>query len=475
MTLDLLIHNGYVITMEENGTGIINDGAVGISGNRIAAVGPSDDIMKTYSSHRYIDASGKVVMPGFIDVHTHTSNAIVRGCSQDIDDWMYRGLLPLLSMAETQELVDGSMLNIIEGLKSGTTTFADFDVPMLNMVDNHIKAGSRAVVSEIVNELTDEIMNVFPDVLYPLDPSIGQRKLANNTTLVERYHESCGGRIICRYGPHAADLCSKELLLQLKAEAEKREVDLFIHLAQSQREIWQVSTRYGKTPVCHLQELGYLSEHLVAAHLTHATPEEIRLVAQSGTAMALCSNSNVIISGVLPPAQEFEAAGGLVALGTDQAAGNNCNMMFNEMKVASLIHKYKNGTGTVYPAHKVLRMATADAAKALRLDDKIGSLRPGKLADIIIIDFTYPNLAPVVLEPIRNIIPNLVYSARGAEVETVIIDGKMIVDNHEILTVDEKAIVQQANISAQNIARRVQQQEWSSQLPLTAYTEEGKY
>lgn len=475
MYLDMLIHGAYVITMEGDGTGIINNGAVGIKENRIEVVGETQEVMAHYQAHRYLDATGKVVMPGLIDIHTHTSNAVVRGCSQDIQDWMYRGLLPLLSLATTEDLVNGSMLNIVEGLKSGTTTFADFDVPMLDMVDNHVKAGSRAVVSEIVNELPDDVMQVFPDVLYPLDTSIGNRKLANNTKLVERYHQSNNGRILCRYGPHAADLCRKELLEEIKATADKYGVDLFMHVEQSQRELWQVNERYGKTPIALLDELGYLNERLVAAHMTYASMEDLKRVAESGAAMALCSNSIVIIGGHLPPAQEFEAFGGLVALGTDQAPGNNCNMMFNEMKMASLFHKYKNADGTVFPAYKMLRMATIEAARALRMEDKVGSLRAGKLADMIIINMSAPNLTPVMVEPIRNIVPNLVYSARGSEVETVIIDGKVVVDNRVVQTVDEAEVVAKVNRSAGSIAAKLGKIEWSENLPLACWTREGKY
>lgn len=151
MVLDIIIYGGYVITMEGPGTGIINDGAVGIKGNKIIAVGPTQTVLREYTAHRYMDAHGMAVMPGFVDVHMHTSNAIVRGVSQDLpgSEWMFRGILPMLSVAEPEDLTKGSMINILEALKSGTTTFSDFDIPMLYLIKNHIRLKTRAVVSDI--------------------------------------------------------------------------------------------------------------------------------------------------------------------------------------------------------------------------------------------------------------------------------------------------------------------------------------
>ncbi len=477
MNLDMIIHGGYVITMEGEGTGIINCGAIGIKGNKIITVGEEQDVLKKHTAHRYIDATNKVVMPGLVDAHIHTSNAIVRGGSQDIPsgDWMFRGILPLLSLATTEDLVKGSMLNIVEAVKTGTTTFGDFDVPMLDLISNHIKVGTRAVVSDMINELPQDVTVVEHGVLYPLDSTIGNIKLNNNTKLIEKYHNSSNGRIVCRYGPQAVDMCSVELLKEIKNLADKNDVDIFLHVAQSPEETIQSVMRNGKRPIPLLEELGYLNNRLLAAHMTDATTEELKLVAHSGTSMALCSNSNVIIGGILPPAQEFASFGGLVALGTDQAPGNNCNIMFNEMKVSALLHKYKNSDPTVFPAWKVLRMGTIESARALRLDDKVGSLKEGKLADIIILDLMEPTMSPVLEDPIRNLIPNIVYSARGNEVKTVIIDGEVVVENGNVLTVDETKIIMQANDAAKRISRNLKRSKWSADLPLAKWTSEDKY
>ena len=475
MTVDYLIHGGYVITMEGPGTGIINHGAVAVKDDKIVAVGPSDELLKKYDAHRVICAENKAVMPGFVDAHMHTGDVIVRSCAQDIpgDIWRIRGILPLLGLAKNEDYITASRLNIIEALKAGTTTFGDFYSPMSEIVHNYIDLGARACVSGMINELPRDIMTVELGELIPLDPSVGQEKLESNLRLVEEYHESNEGRITCRFGPHSTEYCSAEMLKQIKAYADQLKVGIYTHLSQTEEENFQTVLRNGCRPAELLKRLGYLGPNLIAAHLTYATPDEIRMVAQSGTATVLCSNSLSLVRGMLPPSEEFEKAGGLVALATDQA--NNCNFMWNEMKYASLIHKYKNHDATCMPAWKMLRMATIDGARALQMNDKIGSLRAGKLADLIIIDLSYPHLNPIYEAPIRNLVPNLVYSARGYEVESVMVNGKIVVDNHKLLTDDETKIIAEVNTKAKRIADALDAETWSNDLPLVKLTSEGYY
>lgn len=475
--LDIIIYGGYVVTMEGPGTGLINNGAVGIKGNKIEVVGSTDEVMRQYKAHRYIEAIGKAILPGFVDVHMHTSNAIVRGVSQDLpaSEWMFRGILPMLSVAQPDDLAKGSMLNILEALKSGTTTFCDFDVPMLAIAPNYEKAKVRAVLSNMINELPVDVSVIEHGIEYPLNSAIGQQKLADNTALIEHYHQSNGGRITCRYGPQAVDMCSVELLREIKNLADQKNVLINMHVTQSKEEIVQCKLRTGKRPVALLEELGYLNSHLLAAHMTNAELWEVEQVARSGAALCLCSNSIDIISGELPPAQEFLSFGGKVGLGTDQAPGNNCNMMFNEMKITALLHKYKNADATVFPAWKVLRMETIEAAQALGMEKSIGSLRAGKLADIIIVNLQVPHLTPILEVPVRNIVPNLVYAARGGEVETVLVDGQFVVENHKVLTVNECEAVTEANAAARSMELRLQKEAWTKTLPLARWTQEEYY
>ena len=372
MTADIIIYGGFLITMEGKGTGVIPNGALAIKGNQIAAVGTTDDILHRYQAHRYINAENKAVLPGLIDTHIHTSNAIVRGCSQDIEKWMYSGILPLLSLAKTENLVAGSMLNIVEAVKNGTTTFCDYDFPMLELIKNHIRVGTRVVAAEMINELPTVTYGVQDTQLRDFDPAKGNRQLMEAIRLVEQYHQSNGGRITCMMGPQATEMCSIPLLREIKNYAEQNQLDIHMHVAQGERETRQVLERYGKRPVELLDELGYLTPKLHAAHITETNDAERRLLAERGVSMALCSCSIGIISGELPPAQEYMQCGGKVGLGSDQAPGNNCNNLFNEMKFTAIMHKYKNHNATVFPAWKVLRMATIEAAQAMGIADQVG-------------------------------------------------------------------------------------------------------
>lgn len=473
MTTDIIIYGGYLITMEGNGTGIIPNGALAIKGNQIVDVGTTEDILHQYQAHRYINAENKAVLPGFIDTHIHTSNAIVRGCSQDIEKWMYSGILPLLSLAKTEDLVAGSMLNIVEAVKKGTTTFCDYDFPMLELIKNHIQVGTRVVAAEMINELPTVTYGVQDTQLRDFDPAKGNRQLMDAMRLVEHYHQSNGGRITCMMGPQATEMCSIPLLREIKNYAEQKQLDIHMHVAQGERETRQVLQRYGKRPVELLDELGYLTPRLHAAHITETNDAERRLLAKRGVSMALCSCSIGIINGELPPAQEYMQCGGKVGLGSDQAPGNNCNNLFNEMKFTAIMHKYKNHDATVFPAWKVLRMATIEAAQAMGIADQVGSLRTGKKADVILVDLLAPALSPILPGPVRNIVPNLVYAASGSEVETVIIDGQVVVDQHEILTVSEKDVVATANRSALEICERLKQTGWEKDLPLAKWGKEG--
>lgn len=249
MTLDLMIHGGYVITMEGPGTGIINRGAVGIKGNKIIAVGEEQDVMSRYTAHRYIEAKGKAVMPGFVNVHMHTGDAIVRSCAQDLPEksGVLKASCPFLGWPGTRILPAASRLNIVEALRSGITTFGDYYSPMTEIVKNHIQLGTRAVVSGMINELPPDVSVVEVDQLIPLDPGGGPScKLTDNRKLVQEYHESFGGRITCRYGPHSAAMCSEEMLREIKHLADQDGVGIFTHLVQTKEEVTQTGCARGK-------------------------------------------------------------------------------------------------------------------------------------------------------------------------------------------------------------------------------------
>jgi len=226
------------------------------------------------------------------------------------------------------------------------------------------------------------------------------------------------------------------MLRKVQRLAKERHTRIHMHVQQGDRETEQTMKRYGKRPIAFLDELGVLDKDLLAVHLTDAREDEAALVAARGASMILCSGSIGIIDGIVPPARAFLEAGGTVALGSDQAPGNNSHNMFNEMKLTALFNKIRYEDPEVMPAWQVLKMATIDGARALGLDNRIGSLEPGKQADFIVVDLTRPSMAPVITAPMRNLVPNLVYSARGHEVSLVCVNGNILYENGEYTTFD---------------------------------------
>ncbi len=454
--LDLMFTHAWLLTMQGTGVGFINDGAVGILGNRIEAVGETEELMEKYTAECIIDASGKVVMPGLIDAHIHSGDALIRGVSQDINNWMQHGIWPYSQVLrkDTDAVLKGSLMNIVEAVKAGTTTFCDFDSPMTEIIQNHVKAGTRVRAAEMINEMP-AVKNTKVGELYVFDPEEGRKRLQRNIDLIKEWNGKENGRITCMFGPQGADMCSEEMLKEIRFLAEEYDTSIHMHVAQGDREINQMIQRYGKRTIPYLDEIGYLDERLIAVHLTEADEEETEYLASKGAGMVLCSGSIGIIDGIVPPAAAFLRKSTRLALGSDQAPGNNCNNMFNEMKLTAILNKCKAKDPTVFPAGKVIRMATAEAAKTIGLGDEIGTLEEGKKADLIMIDMSQPALSPVILSPVRNIVPNLVYSARGNEVEMSVIDGRIVMENFKVQTVDEKKVVKEAQEAASKMENEV--------------------
>lgn len=225
-----------------------------------------------------------------------------------------------------------------------------------------------------------------------------------------------------------------------------------MHVQQGDRETYQIVTRYGKRPIEWLDKIGYLNKYLIAVHLTDADKNEVQLAAKKGVMMVACPGSIGIIDGIVPPLVEFKEAGGIVGLGSDQAPGNNCHNMINEMKLAALFNKIKYCDPEKIPAWEALRMATIDGAKVLGMEERIGSLAEGKCADFIAIDLRAYTMLPIYTRPMRNMIPNLVYSARGNEVDTVVVDGNVLLEQGKLKIENEETIKDEAQSHANSIA-----------------------
>jgi 5-methylthioadenosine/S-adenosylhomocysteine deaminase len=453
---DRLVVHAHLFTMEGGGVGYVPDGAVAIREGRIIDVGPTSALLPSFEAEETLDASGCAVLPGLIDAHMHTPLAIVRGVAQDVRNWMQQALAPFSRHITPEAALAGTRLNVVEALKAGTTTLVDYARPIPGWAEVFEQVGVRARLTPTINALPPGGMAGWKvGDLYPLDEAAGQAAIDAAMAFARDWHGAGGGRITVMLGPQAPDMLSREQLLQVKRIAEREGWMIHMHVAQGDREIDQMLQRYGQRTPAYLDQIGYLDDQLLAVHLTEATDEEAALIARRGARMVLCSGSIGIIDGIVPPAHAFRSAGGLVALGSDQASGNNCNNVFNEMKLTALFNKIKFRDPTVMPAWDVLRMATVEGAEAIGLGDEVGSLAVGKQADLVVVDLGAPNLSPVLEAPVRNIVPNLVYAGTGHEVRDVMVAGRVLVRDREVLAVDEEAIRVDAQREAEAVAQRV--------------------
>jgi 5-methylthioadenosine/S-adenosylhomocysteine deaminase len=264
------------------------------------------------------------------------------------------------------------------------------------------------------------------------------------------------------------------MLLRVQAEAHKRGTLMHLHVAQDPRENTATLQRYGMRAIPFLDSLGLLGPDLIAVHLCFAEPEEVELVARRGARMVCCSNSIGIIDGVVPPAWQMTRLGGLVALGSDQAPGNNSHNLFSEMRATAMFAKIAAGSPLPMPAWQVLRMATIDGARVLGIGDVVGSLEPGKEADIILLDLTRPPLAPVLLRPARNLVPNLVYAETGSNVVLTMVAGKVIYRDGEYTNVDRQTVIAELAEASTRLEDAAAADPLVADLPIVRLTRDGR-
>ncbi len=434
--IDLLLSHGDLFTMTGDGVGYVENGAVAIEGSRIVGVGPTAELRAKYPAKRTVDATMKAILPGLIDAHLHTVIAILRGLGQDAPTW-HEGVDPFFEQLTPEAVLAGAQLSAIEALRAGTTTLGDYGPGMPIALPFYEKLGVRARVCTLISEVAPVESILAEGELYPFSASIGESRLQENLELIGQWNGAADGRITVMIGPQGPDYCSEELFGKIKAAAERHDLKIHMHIGQGDREMLQMKNRYGMRPVEFLERIAYLDERLIAVHMVKCTDEEVEKIAASGASMAFCPSSLIICDGIVPPADVFSRAGGKVCLGTDETSSNNGTNLWSEMKLASLALNMKNQDPTRMPTWKVLRMATIEGAEAIGLDQEIGSLEVGKKADLILVDLRKPSMMPVLRDPVRNIVPNLVLSARGDEVAMSIIDGEVVYEDGIIQTIAE--------------------------------------
>src|ERR1700757_1409107 len=423
-----LIVSGMVITMDGTRS-IYEDGAVAIAGDTIVAVGPRAELTAKYSAAQTIDARGKLVLPGFINGHTHVPMTLFRGLHDDVtlNDWLYKYIFPAEKKNVNEEFVRwGTRLAAAEQIRAGVTTFADMYYFEDAAAEETKAAGMRGVLGE-----------TFIDFPAPDNKSEAEM-LAYTEKFLKRWQ---GDPLIhAAAAPHSIYTCSKKTLQDAAALARKYHAPILIHVSEMKKE-WEDSEKTnGMSPVQYLDKIGVLGPDIVAAHCIFVDDADRKLLAQKDVGCVHNPSSNMMIASGVSPVPEMRSAGVAVGLGTDGPAGSNNDLdLMEEIDLAAKLAKISKMDPLALNAKSVVEMATIDGARALHLEREIGSLEAGKKADLILISLNEPNAVPMY-----EIYAQIAYSLKGSDVQTVVIGGRVVMRERKLLTVDEPRVLEKA-------------------------------
>nr|WP_277999057.1 amidohydrolase [Moorella sulfitireducens] len=403
---------------------VIEEGVIAIDGDSLYYVGPAEGLPAGWQADTIIAAGDKVALPGLVNAHTHVAMTLLRSYADDLPlkQWLEEKIWPREDRLTREDIYWGTRLALLEMIRSGTTTFADMYFQMDAVAEAVVEAGLRACLSQGLIGFQD---------------GDGGR-LATGVSLVKEWQGAGEGRITTMLGPHAPYTCPPEYLTKVAGTAAGLGVGLHIHLAETKGEVAEIQERYGATPVALVNELGLFDLPVLAAHCVHLTAADISILAEKKVGVAHCPESNLKLASGVAPVAAMLAAGVNVAIGTDGAASNNNLDMVAEMRTCALLAKGISGDPTAVPARQALVMATLNGARALGLEKEIGTLEAGKKADLILLNKYRPHLMPP-----HNVEANLVYAANGSDVDTVIVNGKILMAGGEVKNLDVDEIYAQ--------------------------------
>jgi 5-methylthioadenosine/S-adenosylhomocysteine deaminase len=431
---DILIRNCVILPMD--GGGIIKGGLIATKDGTITYAGKESKAPRIRAD-RVVDGRGKVATPGLVNCHTHLAMTLFRGIAEDqpLQRWLKENIWPLEAKLKPRDVYNGALLGCLEMIRSGTTTFADMYFHEDQVAKAVEKAGLRAVLAQ--------------GILEAGVPCRGEKMLRESVNFARKYHGYADGRVTAQLGPHTLYTCSLPLLTRVRQKATDLKLGIHIHLAESKESVDMTKEKQGLTEVQLLEKIGFLGPDVLAAHCIHLTKKEMRIMAEHNVKVSYNPVANMKLAQGTAKIKELMDLGVTVGVGTDGPASNNSLDMFQSMKIAALLQKQYYEDPAVLPARTVLKMATTDGAKALGLGKTVGVLEAGRRADIILVDFKKPHLTPA-----HDPYANLVYSASGSDVDTVIVDGKILMENRNVQTLDEEEVMRRAQRTALNLLTR---------------------
>jgi 5-methylthioadenosine/S-adenosylhomocysteine deaminase len=421
--VDLLVLGGTLVSMDKERR-IVLDAGIAIVGGRIVAVGSRRDISGTYTAPQTVNADGRLIVPGLINGHTHIPMTLFRGLADDLDlqDWLTKYIFPAEAKNVSEEFVRaGTRLGLAEMIRGGTTTYCDMYYFEDAIADETAKAGVRGVLGETIID--------FPVA----DNKTNAEAMAYVAKFVQRWkgHEL----IVPAIAPHSPYTVSEEHLKAVHAFSESTGAPIVTHISETKREVDDSVKAKGASPIDYLSRIGFLSNKVIAAHVVWPSDEELDLLKKTGVGVIHNPQSNMKLASGVAPVPQMLKRGLLVGLGTDGAASNNDLNMWEEMDTAAKLHKVFSGDPKVLSAEEAFEMATIRGAQALHLETEIGSIEKGKRADLVIVERDSLNQIPLY-----NVYSDLVYATKANDVETVIINGRIVMRDRRLLTLNEQEI-----------------------------------
>jgi len=440
--IDLLLKGGVVVTMDAQWR-VFDAGAVAISAGRIVEVGPLEEVAGRYAPTEVVDCSGMAIIPGLVNGHGHAAMSLLRGLRDDLqlDVWFFGYMLPVETRFVSPEFVRwGTRLACAEMIRGGITTFADmyyFEEAVAEVAD---EVGIRAICAETIMKLPSP------------DASSYDESLAYTRQFIERWRGH--PRIVPALGPHAPYTTTPEILAEVRKIALEYQVPVLIHIAETSHEVEELLDQTGLSPVACVQGL-FEGTRVTAAHCVHVDEGDIAILRESGVGVVSNPSSNLKLASGVAPYQRLLRAGLPLGLGTDGCASNNDLDMFEEMRLAAFLAKVSSSDPTLLPARQALAMGTIAGARALHLDDRVGSLEPGKQADVAVLDLSQPHSVPRYRVAEDNIYSQLVYTSCPADVRHVLVDGRFLLRDGRLTTLDIGEVTARAQALADEIGRFV--------------------
>jgi 5-methylthioadenosine/S-adenosylhomocysteine deaminase len=436
--VSLLVTGATVVTSDASGR-VLASGAVAIDGRDIVAVDTADVIGRRFSARETIDATGQVVLPGLINTHTHAPMVLYRGLADDLAlmEWLQKYIFPAEARTVSPEFVRaGTRLAALEMIQSGTTTYADMYYFEEEIARATQEAGIRGVLGQTI------IRFPVPDARTPAEG------IARATAFIRQWKSA--ELIVPAIAPHSMYTLDTATLKTIRAVADSERAPVIIHLAETRDEVKVAQNDYKTTPTQFLESIGFWGERTLAAHGVHVTPDDIRILAKRRVGVSHNPESNMKLASGTSPVLDLQKSGVVVGLGTDGAASNNDLDMFEAMRQAAFLHKLTSNDPRALPASTAIRMATIDGARALGMEREIGSLETGKRADLIVVSMRAARQTPIY-DPLSH----LVYVTRGDDVQTMVVNGKIVMRDRAVLTMNAKAVLDEAGVWAAKVRQAV--------------------